>query len=212
MSVLVTVEVPPASVPLLDWVDSEASVRFDLERVVPLGRPVWCCWLRGDDRRPVVDRITRSKKDDVVTRRPDLTLLRWQPPERTRELFRLFDRYETIPRSVGGTARQVTIGLTVTDHEQFLSLVDTCRSRGECLTVEEVEASWTDADVTARLSEKQAEVVTVAFERGYFDVPRGTTMAELATEFDLSEQACAGRLRRGLSVLVRETVPADPET
>lgn len=35
-----------------------------------------------------------------------------------------------------------------------------------------------------------------AFERGYFEVPRGTTVADLAAEAGVSQQAFSGRLQR----------------
>lgn len=45
-----------------------------------------------------------------------------------------------------------------------------------------------------------------ALTAGYFEVPRETTLRELADEFDVSEQAVSGRLRRGLRTLLDHTV------
>lgn len=60
------------------------------------------------------------------------------------------------------------------------------------------------------LTTPQAELLTAAVERGYFDVPRRTTMADLAAAFDISNQAASERLRRGLSNVIRSGVLDDP--
>lgn len=61
-------------------------------------------------------------------------------------------------------------------------------------------------DAPSDLSEKQAEALTVAHERGYFEVPRGTDLGTLADELGVSEQALSERIRRGLSAVLDETV------
>lgn len=49
------------------------------------------------------------------------------------------------------------------------------------------------------LSEPQREALRVALERGYFDVPRETSLAQLGAELGVSDTAVSLRLRRGIS-------------
>jgi predicted DNA binding protein len=49
------------------------------------------------------------------------------------------------------------------------------------------------------LSEPQREALRVALERGYFDVPRETSLARLGAELGVSDTAVSLRLRRGIS-------------
>jgi predicted DNA binding protein len=56
------------------------------------------------------------------------------------------------------------------------------------------------------LSEKQANALQMANEKGYFEVPRETDLATLADELTVSEQALSERIRRGLSAVLDETV------
>ncbi|MFT4922096.1 MAG: putative DNA binding protein [Haloarculaceae archaeon] len=56
------------------------------------------------------------------------------------------------------------------------------------------------------ISDQQREILHLAVQRGYFDVPRRASLADLAGEFDISSQAASERLRRGLDSLVRETL------
>ena len=59
------------------------------------------------------------------------------------------------------------------------------------------------ADET-RLTTRQREALRLAHEGGYFAVPRGTTVSEIATRLGISDQAVSERLRRGCGRLVAE--------
>lgn len=48
----------------------------------------------------------------------------------------------------------------------------------------------------------QREALSIALERGYFEVPRGCTMAEIAEDLGVSTRAASERLRRGHANLV----------
>ena len=56
------------------------------------------------------------------------------------------------------------------------------------------------------LTSRQREVLLRALERGYYEVPRGISTAELADEFDISGQALSALLRRGHEALLRDTI------
>lgn len=51
----------------------------------------------------------------------------------------------------------------------------------------------------------QRETLVRAFEAGYFEVPRQTTLVELSEQFDVSRQAVTNRLRRAVRNLVEAT-------
>ena len=56
------------------------------------------------------------------------------------------------------------------------------------------------------LTEKQYEALALAAERGYFDVPKKTTLTEIAAELDLSHQAFSERLRRAMARLTEDAL------
>lgn len=62
-----------------------------------------------------------------------------------------------------------------------------------------------------QLTEKQYETVTAAHEAGYYDVPRKTTLTQLADGLDLSHQALSERLRRAHEALIANGLGVDPE-
>ena len=56
------------------------------------------------------------------------------------------------------------------------------------------------------LTETQREALVVAQEHGYFDSPRESTLAEVASELDITQQSLSSRLRRGHRHLVGATL------
>ncbi len=61
-------------------------------------------------------------------------------------------------------------------------------------------ASVTDlmSETNSHITHEQVEAITLAYERGYFEEPRGTTQSELAAELGISTTAFGRRLRRGV--------------
>ncbi|QCW02822.1 helix-turn-helix domain-containing protein [Natrinema pallidum] len=56
------------------------------------------------------------------------------------------------------------------------------------------------------LSDRQREALRTAYEMGYFDVPRQTSLKAIGTELDISASAVSERLRRAQTSLIEETV------
>lgn len=59
------------------------------------------------------------------------------------------------------------------------------------------------------ITDKQAEALELAFEEGYFHVPRETSQTELAEIVGISRQAFSRRLNRALDTLVEGTFMMD---
>ncbi|RQG98676.1 helix-turn-helix domain-containing protein [Natrarchaeobius oligotrophus] len=80
--------------------------------------------------------------------------------------------------------------------------------RFELLTLYEEKAIQNDGGFESRygVTAGQQEALLTALERGYFDVPRGTTMDEIADELDISTSALSTRVRRGQHALLRHTL------
>ncbi|MFC6941230.1 helix-turn-helix domain-containing protein [Salinirubellus sp. GCM10025818] len=56
------------------------------------------------------------------------------------------------------------------------------------------------------LTDRQDEALRIAYERGYFDIPRGASLEDVAAELDLSPSSVSERLRRAQTRLIEETV------
>ncbi len=56
------------------------------------------------------------------------------------------------------------------------------------------------------LTETQREALVLAYERGYFDTPRESSLEEIADELGITQQSLSSRLRRGHRRLISETL------
>lgn len=64
-------------------------------------------------------------------------------------------------------------------------------------------------DATGELSESERETLCAALEKGYFEVPRETTLNEVANELGRSDVEVSQQLRRGMGIVLRTTDALD---
>jgi hypothetical protein len=56
------------------------------------------------------------------------------------------------------------------------------------------------------LTDRQHEALRIAYERGYFDIPRQVSLEDVAKELDITPSSVSERLRRAQTQLIEETV------
>lgn len=94
------------------------------------------------------------------------------------------------------------------DQEAIHTIWQHAREEGfefEPLEFRQWEGSLSEQRLTEQLTEEQFTALTLAYEHGYFTEPRETGLEELAELLDLSPSAVAGRLKRGMRLLIEET-------
>lgn len=87
--------------------------------------------------------------------------------------------------------------------QRTLARRETSRARGRFAAIADAERE------SAALTDRQRRTLALAYEKGYFDVPRGTSLTDLATTLSVSEQAVSERIRRGLETVLRVTALED---
>ena len=65
---------------------------------------------------------------------------------------------------------------------------------------------------TEVLPAEERETLRVALEKGYFEVPRATTLVEVADELGRSDVEVSQQLRRGMGDVLRETTILEGES
>lgn len=185
---------------------SVASAQTELVQFVPVGESlVPYLWVAGGDDEDV-DAFERAVRDDrAVEEFVRLDRLN------DRRLYRVewregLDGFLTAVRGTSvwvergiGTAAEWTFQLRAPDREGLSAFYDTCRERGVAIDVRRVFENSQGVEVgTYGLTPEQIETLALAFERGYFDVPRRTSQADLAEHLDISRSAVSRRLTRAL--------------
>ena len=98
------------------------------------------------------------------------------------------------------------VQLQFPNRDDLVSFNDYCRGRDISVTVDHLRLSDDDDDGVVALTEKQQELLAVAHEEGYFDVPRGISQDELADRLGVSKSAVSQRLRRAIGELCASTL------
>lgn len=91
--------------------------------------------------------------------------------------------------------------LRLPGREALIEFNDYCRERDVGVQVNHIRTSEDEDEAVVGLTAKQQELLTVAYDEGYFDVPRGISQNELADRLGVSKSAVSQRLRRAIAEL-----------
>ncbi|WP_436911384.1 helix-turn-helix domain-containing protein [Halosimplex marinum] len=219
MATEATFTVPSDQFPLGSVFAQLPGVTVELERIIP-SRDVVIpyFWVRGTD----VDDIEGAFRDhpgveDIrqVDAVADQHLLRVEwATEYDGVLSALVETSVPLIEAVG-TSEQWTFDVRGDDRRDIAAFQDRCRELDVPITLTELHAlTPIESDVETALTDKQREVLVLAYERGYFDTPRAVTMEDLGDELGVTQQAVASRLRRGIEAILGTALegshPPDP--
>lgn len=89
-----------------------------------------------------------------------------------------------------------------TNRDEFATFRDAIRDKGVSFELDRLYTSnSTDIELIG-LTDKQREALCLAYEEGYFSVPRVASMADVAAEIGISVRALAERLHRAQARLI----------
>lgn len=187
----------------------EAAI--ELDRVVPTADAVIpYCWIHADD----VAALNTDLQEDigidgvhVIDEVEDQLLLRidWNL-DHDSILTAIVDTEVSLLSGYGDEA-QWTFELRAEDHEQLADFQAYCQERNIDVELTQLHAlAPIQPDREYDLTEGQRDALILAYNRGHFDSPQQATQQDLADELDLSRQAVASRLHRGIRRLVADTI------
>lgn len=214
MATEATFTIPLRAFPLGSAFETCPDAEVQLERVVPAGEDVVpYVWIRGaeiDDVEAAFDDHPALESVELVDAVEGEYLLRVEwAPDREGVLRALAETDVPLVEAVG-TAEGWTLEVRGEERSDLAAFRRRCQELDVPLTLTELRAlTPAESAVEAALTETQLETLALALERGYFETPREVTLTELGAELDVSEQAVASRLRRGLSNVLGCTLPME---
>ncbi|WP_226041436.1 helix-turn-helix domain-containing protein [Natrinema sp. DC36] len=185
------------------------DVTVQLERVIPdTNGVVPYFWVRGTESDTIVKQFSDHpgvRDIRVVDSTDGETLMRcaWVP-----EYDGVLDALitpEVVLLSAIGTEKQWTFELRGESRKAIAEFREYCHDHGIPVSLTELHA-LRPLDVKQNLTDSQRDALILAYERGYFDSPRGTTLKEIADDLEISQQALGARLRRGNRRLIEQTL------
>ncbi len=139
----------------------------------------------------------------LVDRYPDRRIYRVAAADRaieiTPETAAVGARIVDLSGSHGGWV----LAVRLPDRPSLVALNDRCRELGISVDVTHIRQSDDGPDGAVGLTLKQQELLALAHEEGYFEVPRGISQSELAAQLGISKSAVSQRLRRAIAELCR---------
>ena len=194
----------------------DVRVSLDQQLVAGTGDVSWVVWARGNDvtafeegldadptvadhaviggdRRRRLYHVHLSRSGRELTVSPCLTEANGQFLDATRHDGRW------------------TVRLRFPDREAVGTFFECCADRdGVTASLTRLYESDETGDRPYGLSRPQLDALRLAFNAGYFDIPRSATLDDLAAELGVSDNAVSERLRRGMrSVLAATLVESD---
>lgn len=211
MSVIVEFTIAAEAFGLGRALSGRGKGTVELERIVPADNSVVpFFWMKGGEHDALeadVDASEYVENLTVMDRVGDHTLYRvtWTGKEEPL-IHGIASNEGTIldARSNGNWSFQ----LRFLDHQHLAEFYNHCTEHDVGLQVDRVY-TLTEESLQGRvfgLTDEQREALVLALEAGYFATPRETTMEELATRLDISQQAFSDRLRRGTEKVLRNAL------
>ncbi|WP_368411811.1 helix-turn-helix domain-containing protein [Haladaptatus halobius] len=186
------------------------EVEFEVERVVAheTGKVMPYIWATADPEH--ADDLRAALEDDPTTGGVELLveadgewLYRMEWVGQTQFVVHiLVDEKGTI---VGATGKEGEWRLQIMfpDRDSLGETYDFCEVNDIPIEIEQIyRMDQSPRRGQYSLTEEQYETLVAAFERGYYDIPRGISGDQLSDELGISHQALSERLRRAYKNLI----------
>lgn len=205
MGIITEITVPGKAFELGETVEKVADAHVTFERVVPSGDRLFPhMWVTTSDHDAFVEQVRKNPavvNIELLDRDEDRGLYDIDWADETEGMLDCLRQSQLIVLRAGGTARAWEFELRFNDQEGVSGFQQECARRDISITVDRVLTKSIAESPMEKLSESQRQTVQLALEMGYFDVPRKTTLGELAAELDISDQAVSARIRRSMKKL-----------
>lgn len=190
------------------------AATLELDRVVPVGDTVMpFFWTHVPDEeldavRERLASLTELRSVSILERFADRGLFEaeWDP-EYLGIMQAIATAKVTVVSASGSTDGWV-FEMRAADADRLRAFRDNCEAQGVPVSLQRVRrlasasASGGEFGVTA----PQREALVLAYERGYYDSPAGTSLSELGAEIGITGQSVGSRLRRGTATLLSNTL------
>ncbi|WP_224448253.1 helix-turn-helix domain-containing protein [Haloprofundus salilacus] len=210
MTLYAEFSLPAEALPFGPVLAAASDVRIELVRVIPTRPDVFPYFrVTGADEAVIVDVLATHDAFESVTVLGDdgdgtLFQSRWTPAGD--DVLAGFACLDVALLSAVGTTDGWTFKCRAPTRDCLSAFQAHCQSHDVPLELRQLRRLRERRTRTEGLTDAQRETLLLAFHRGYFDVPRQTSLDSLAEEFDISRQAVADRLRRGYRNLIRRTL------
>ena len=211
MATLVEGTVPAEELALNHSMERLSAAEVECERVVRSGEDavmplLWVRYADRDDVELAFDDDPTVSSANCLSNAGDELLYRMEWAEHVQMLLRMLTSSEATVLDAYGRGGRWELRMLYPEREGFSETHRFCEEHGLSLDIVSIREVADESAGRFGLTECQHRTLLLAMQHGYFEVPRETTLQELAAELDVSHQALSERLRRATGALVEDTV------
>lgn len=191
--------------------------RIELEQLVPSGDlPLPYFWVEEVNVEEATSALGEESAVKTVTKLDELdgrVLFRIEWTEEVDSFLENLIDYEAAVLEATGTPEKWQFQLRFSSYDVLSGFYRACVDDGVGVQLDRVHNPVEAASRAGfGLTDGQERTLVTAFEAGYFDIPRGTTIRELGEELEVSDSAISQRLRRANSSLIAATLLTAADT
>jgi predicted DNA binding protein len=187
------------------------DVHIELERVVPTGRDVMPFFWAETDDFAAFERAVRENELveslEALSRVSDRVLYHVVWHETVTNLTRILNQSGATILQAQGNDRWV-FNLRFRDHAGLRDFHNVCQEEALEFHVDRIYTleDTPDGVFELGLTDEQHDALVTAVEHGYFEVPRGGKLADVADDLGISQQAASERVRRGANTVLQKVL------
>lgn len=201
MGTIVELDIPIDEFVLSQTCAAVPEARFEIEQLVACNRDgvIPLLWISNVNRGSVEKELRGDPNVtgvELVAEFEDEWLYQMEWIEDIERLVELLVDEKAILQSAYSTEGAWRLQLLFPKHEQIAPLAEQWKDAGIEISIQSIYELTEGRIGQFGLTAAQSEALVVAFENGYFDVPRRITMETLSQKLGVSQQALSERLRR----------------
>lgn len=205
------IELPADEFALSQTISRMGDVEFEVERFVAADpdHVMPFVWVSGSDGEEIKAALSEDPSIDEVRLLSELDgerLYQMDWIDQIDTLIQILVEEDGTVLAAFGNGSGWRLRVLFPEREALSRTYDYCRDADLSLDVRSIYQLDEGREGRFGLTDEQQDTLQAAFERGYFDVPRGITLTDLAEELDISHQALSERLRRGEKSVLENTV------
>ena len=211
MAIEASFTIDEADFPLSAVFEQMTDATIELDRVVPTsGAVVPYFWIYSDDS----SELTTDLSEDtgvtsvrIIDRLEEQMFVRVEWNLDHESVLTAVVETDVTLLSGRGSGKRWTFEVRASEQADLSAFQAYCREHDVPIELKQLHAlSPISSDQQYDLTDGQRTALELAYDRGYFDSPRGATQTDLADELNISRQAVSSRLQRGMRRLVASTL------
>jgi len=204
-------ELPADEFALWETLRSVENVGFEIERVVAHDPEhvmpyVWASGLDEEEIETALEDDTSVEGLAVLADLEDERLYRMDWVDRIETLVQILVEEEGTILAAFGAGDSWALRALFPAREALSRTHEFCEEAGLTMDVKSIYRLDEGRGGRFGLTDNQQSTLLSAFEHGYYEIPRGVTAEELATELGISHQALSEQLRRAHGSLVENAI------